>query len=136
MTPDDPNLENIDFNAFYDMALSEEDEARELVFLLAQTPPSKVSRTFSIPSDSLQMRLKTPPSSPTPARQSSGLVLTSPIPAQQLVSSTSKQSPVVKTRCSPAPPPSMLSDESAFWVVTNGAYPGVYHGRYVISFFI
>jgi len=25
-----------------------------------------------------------------------------------------------------------ISDEDAFWVVTRGECPGVYHGRYVI----
>ena len=36
------------------------------------------------------------------------------------------------TRRRPAPHPMSISDEEAFWVVTRGERPGVYHGRYVI----
>jgi hypothetical protein len=32
----------------------------------------------------------------------------------------------------PAPHPMSISDEDAFWVVTRGERPGVYHGKYVI----
>jgi hypothetical protein len=138
LSHDDLNLENVDLDAFYDMALSEEDEARELAFLLAQTPPPKVTpprkvtRGFSstpagstTPTISLQIRIQTPPPSPTPARQCSGLV-PPPYLSPEL---PQVPSPVVKTRRSPAPPRLMLSDEAAFWVVTSGANPGVYHGR-------
>jgi hypothetical protein len=37
MTTDKTNLENIDFNAFFDMDLSDEDKAREADFLHAQS---------------------------------------------------------------------------------------------------
>lgn len=173
LTSGDPNLEDIDFDKFYDMELSEEDEARELAFLLAQIPPPRVAHTFSTHSKNSRFqtspssptlaqqspglvplsptparrrfqtplsspaparhRFQTPLSSPTPAQSSSSLVTLSPIQARQLVPST--RSPVVKTLRSPVSPCSMLSDEAAFWVVMSGAYPGVYHGRYVISFF-
>jgi hypothetical protein len=142
------------------MALSEDDEARELAFLLAQTPPSRVAHTFSTPSNTSSRRSQTPPSptpaqkspgidslslaparrrfqipliSPTPSQQSSGFDPLSPAPARQLVPSA--PSPVIKVLRSPVPPRSMFTDEAAFWVVMSGAYPGVYHGRYVISFF-
>lgn len=149
MTHGDPNLENIDFDAFYDMALSEDDEARELAFLLAHvpprnvTPPHNVTRAFSstpavsasTTAISLQIRIQTPPSSPTPARQRSGPsdLVPPPYLSPELpqVPSTPNRSPVVKTHHSPAPPRLILSDEAAFWVVTSGAHPGIYHGRYV-----
>jgi hypothetical protein len=134
--------------------MTEEDEARELAYILAQTPPSRIARNFlTTPSNSLQTRFQTPsspshsqelyPSIPKqspviknhrsihtpppfpPARQPSGLVPPSPI----------LSTPVVKIRRSPALSRSNLSDEAAFWVVTSGAYPGVYEGKYIIIFF-
>jgi hypothetical protein len=44
-------------------------------------------------------------------------------------SNSSKQRLVIKTQRSPAHPRATLSDEDAFWVVTSGAYPGVYLGK-------
>ena len=38
------------------------------------------------------------------------------------------------TRRRPAPHPMSISDEEAFWVVTRGERPGVYHGRHFISY--
>ena len=34
----------------------------------------------------------------------------------------------------PAPHPMSISDEEAFWVVTRGERPGVYHGRHLFSY--
>lgn len=38
------------------------------------------------------------------------------------------------TQRRPAPHPMSISDEDAFWVVTRGEHPGVYHGRYKFLF--
>jgi hypothetical protein len=127
------------------MALSEEDEARELAFLLAQTPPPKVQSGSSglvpqspstglAPSPYLSLELFPVPKTPVPK---------TPVPKKP-VPKTPDPSPVVMTRCSPivmtrrspvAPPDLLLSDEAAFWVVTSGANPGVYHGKQVLFFF-
>ena len=40
------------------------------------------------------------------------------------------------TRRRPAPHPLSISDEEAFWVVTRGERPGVYHGRHLCSYIL
>ena len=90
-----------------------------------------VIATYPTPKQTLSVGMKSP-----------GITVAIPAP-QTIVSSpqdVSQPFPSVSTppprqdkglaQRRPAPHPLSLSDEEAFWVVTRGERPGVYHGRY------
>lgn len=76
-------------------------------------------------------RKAVPPVSPAASSvdlKDRGISLASPSPQKNVPSTLDNP-----TGRRPAPHPLSISDEEAFWVVTRGERPGVYHGRHLFS---